>query len=68
MEIINLYSLLRVCDATWMGFVKLLLDTGGFCFYSNLVLGPPKWIMLMWKANESSELQIQAFVGHVANA
>lgn len=59
----NFYSLLRVCDAVWMGFVKLLLDTRGFGFYSRPVLGPSKWIMLISKANESSELQTPALDG-----
>lgn len=42
-----------------MGFVKLLLDTRGFCFYSKLVLGPPKWIILMGKANKSWNCKLQ---------
>lgn len=50
------------------GLLKLLLDTRGFYFYSKLVLGPSKWIMLMGKANKSSELQTPAFDGCVVNA
>lgn len=67
-ESINLYLLLRVFNAVWMGFVELLLETRGLCFYSKVVLGPHKWSMLMGKADKFSELQTPAFDGGVANA
>lgn len=50
-----------------MGFVKLLLDTRGLGFYSKLVLGPHKQIMLMWKANQFLEQQTPAFDVGIAN-